>query len=148
MVLGNADAKTVGLLVRKPATLAKLNIPLIWGKDIELRSIRSTATPNFKECDPCVRKASSYPWNEFQYQKFGEPPPKPPRNCVTPPINTLAAYLPGEAARDGSASRGVIADTVLEFVAPSRLKPPRAVLIKVGLKLCVSSSTTICRFVC
>src|ERR1700674_3403098 len=129
----------LGLLVRKSDSVAKVKIPLGSVKLRRLSCIRSTAPPNFKEWVPCVQKASSYPWNEFQKKRKKLAPFRPPGIGVSPGTNTWDAKRPGIAAREGSAARGLMAETLSLLFTLSRLKPKRALFTKVGLKMWVSS---------
>src|SRR6202171_2504862 len=79
-LLKSSPLNLVGLFVRKPASEPNVNTPLGSVCVRRLSCCRSTPPPNLKEWVPCVQKASSYPWNEFQpYRAVVFP--------ITPPVN-------------------------------------------------------------
>ena len=66
--------------------------------------MRSTANPNLIECVPRVRKASSYPWNEFQPKIELGNPSTPPKNVVSPDTTINGAAFPGIDPKEVSVS--------------------------------------------
>src|SRR5260370_38538901 len=98
----------LGLLVRKDCILSKNHIPFGSVSAVACSNIRSKAKPNLMECVPRLRKASSYPWKEFQWEKYVVSPPTPPNIGETPPPFTKAAPLPAKAPTDDRADADLI----------------------------------------
>src|SRR5882672_6141323 len=79
-VLASSPVNLLGLLVSKSDSEPNEKTPLgsVWVR--RLSCCRSTPPPNLMEWVPCVQKASSYPWKEFQAYRAVEFP-------FTPPVN-------------------------------------------------------------